>query len=86
MVVHIEDFSNVYVQRRSNKESIDSLYNDMATFYHSGQGEPVDHVKTGGCYIAQFSEDNEWYRAQVLSTDGDMITVTKAHRVPRSGL
>lgn len=76
MVVYADDFGHVFGQCSRNKEAVDSLYNDMATFYHAGQGEPVDQVHVGECYVSQFSDDNEWYRAQVTSIDSSAITVT----------
>ncbi|CAC5408616.1 TDRD1_4_6_7 [Mytilus coruscus] len=56
-------------------EATDELLKRMNDFYNTG-GEKVQSPNIGMVYAAQFSADNNWYRARVDSITGDSVAVT----------
>lgn len=71
----MESVEQVFVQCHKHKSEMDSLYETMSQYYHSDKGQNVEAPVKDGCYIVQFQEDNEWYRAKVLSVHDDSVEV-----------
>ncbi|XP_076103467.1 tudor domain-containing 6-like isoform X3 [Mytilus galloprovincialis] len=69
------DHFAVQLQDAEILTAVDELLNKMNNFYNTG-GEIVQSPNIGMVYAAQFSADNNWYRARVDAINGDSVAVT----------
>lgn len=78
-MVHVESLTRLYGQCSTYKAALDTLYTDMAEYYKADKGFPVHCPVVGGCYVVQFVQDNEWYRAKVLSVKDQVEIEVRVH-------
>ena len=64
------------VQLSSNFEQIDEFVGKVDEFYKSNEVPSVTDAKVGTPCVAQFSEDEVWYRAVIGEVTGDTVYVT----------
>lgn len=79
------------MQLCDNQSILDSLTDGLQEFYNSSRAAPVPSVQTGMMVIAQFSEDEAWYRGVVRglsSNDADVefVDFGNSDKVPIASL
>jgi len=73
MVTHVESPSHFYCNLLQYSDQLAAITDTIAT---SGvAASPVHHPQEGTCCLAQYSEDEEWYRAHIISVDINEATV-----------
>lgn len=77
LVSHIESPSHLWVQLEKEKGKLDDLLNTMYEYYSAVNDDrlTVNAVKEGSVVAALHLEDESWYRARVVSSEGDMVAV-----------
>nr|KAG5696920.1 hypothetical protein BaRGS_015884 [Batillaria attramentaria] len=64
-----------YVQLADNHSILDSLTDDLQSFYNGPKASPVASVQLGMMVVAKFSEDKAWYRGVVRGISGNTADV-----------
>ena len=73
-VTHVVSPSSFWCRPLSSYEQLDSIMATMADYYNE-HVKPVSSITMGTIVAAQYSEDESWYRAKVLSVDNDSVSV-----------
>lgn len=77
-VAHIDSLTKLYVQVAADIPQLDDLMNTMETYYGKPENtaeHPDVAFTVGTACVAQFQEDDLWYRAKVIGIAGDKWTV-----------
>ena len=67
-----------FCQPSSATKELDDLMVEMQAVYSQTSAElllSAGEIPTGSICAALYAEDNQWYRAEVIQQDGDMLTV-----------
>ncbi|XP_078612166.1 uncharacterized protein LOC144882311 isoform X2 [Branchiostoma floridae x Branchiostoma japonicum] len=67
--------SNFWCQLASTTSELDSLMEKIYDYYAAVNNEVLQDPQPGMPCIAQFSEDQGWYRAKVIKVEGDGVEV-----------
>ena len=74
---HIDSPTSFYCQPLELAGELDTMMTKLATVIAESHPEPVQRVVVGQICLARFSEDEEWYRAMVISvTSDEQVLVT----------
>ncbi|KAG1688555.1 Transforming growth factor-beta-induced protein ig-h3 [Nymphon striatum] len=74
VLLHLESLNEIYVVKGEDELNLDALHEKLQSVYYdmtSNLGEVVE----GECYVAQYSEDNMWYRVIVVKMEDSAIHV-----------
>jgi len=73
-VTHVTSPLSFWCRPLSYYEQLDSIMATMADYYNE-HIEPMSSVTAGAIVAAKYSEDESWYRAEVLSVSDDGVSV-----------
>lgn len=77
LITAVTSLCDFYVQLTSHADQIDDLSGKVDEFYKNNKVPSVTDVKVGTPCVAQFSEDEVWYRAVIGEvTEEDTVYVT----------
>ena len=74
VVTHVTSPSSFWCRPLYSYEQLDSIMATMADYYNE-HVKPISSVTAGTIVAAQYSEDESWYRAKVLSVNNDTVSV-----------
>ncbi|XP_012939180.1 uncharacterized protein LOC101858039 [Aplysia californica] len=74
-VTHVDSPQSFWCQLKKNNAKLDALMDKLDAHYSDAGGTPVSRPAVGQACIAQYSEDDAWYRASVLSTSSQACDV-----------
>ncbi|KAL4236389.1 Tudor domain [Mactra antiquata] len=66
-VSHVNSPGDFYVQLVSDEDELNVLMEKVAVYETSGVSLSIDKVKVGQAVIAKYSEDDTWYRGEVVA-------------------
>lgn len=68
-----EDGNMIYVQKSENAELIDNTMANVAT--EAGNSKQLTSIDSGVACLAKFTDDNEWYRGEVMTISRDQCNI-----------
>ena len=74
-ITHVSSPQDFWCQLNKNFASVDSLMEKLDSHYSDEGGTSIRDSETGRACIAQYSEDNAWYRGKLLNTSPAGLTV-----------
>ena len=74
-VSHVDSPGDLYVQLVDGEEKLNQLMENLAQYESSADGLRIDSVSKGQAVCAKYSEDEAWYRAEVIDKEGSKINV-----------
>ena len=75
LVSHVEAVTMFFVQRLQNSADLDDLMDKMVNYYSDENALTVAPPSKGMICAALFGDDGSWYRARVISSAGDEVTL-----------
>ncbi|XP_050402777.1 tudor domain-containing 6 [Patella vulgata] len=73
-VSHVDAVDSFFCQLSHFLDNLDQIMEQLEVAYSEGQGQRIT-PKPGSPCAAKFNEDGAWYRAEILSCDGNNIRI-----------
>ncbi|KAK3749426.1 hypothetical protein RRG08_003275 [Elysia crispata] len=74
-VTHVLSPQDFWCQLNKNFATLDNLMAQLDAHYSDEGGTPIRNTEVGRACIAQYSEDNAWYRGKILDASSAGLTV-----------
>ena len=71
---HVESLHEVFVQRAKYQEQFDDLFETIQAYCNEKGSMPKDFGK-GSCCLAKYSQDEQWYRAEIMENTKESVKV-----------
>ena len=71
---HVESLHEVFVQRSKYQEKFDDLFENIQT-YCDEKGSMPKELGKGSCCLAKYSQDEQWYRAEIMENMKESVKV-----------
>ena len=76
MVMYVESLQDFYVQLNEHAPKLTALMDEIATYCSSDEARMPDNLAIGQPVLAQFTDDQGWYRALITDHSKGVSTVT----------
>ena len=76
MVMYVESLQDFYVQLNEHAVKLTALMDEIATYCSSDEARMPDNLAIGQPVLAQFTDDQGWYRALIADHSKGVSTVT----------
>ena len=75
-VIYVDSLQDFYVQLSEHEPKLTALMDEIATYCSSDEARMPDNLAIGQPVLAQFTDDQDWYRAMISKRDQGISVVT----------
>lgn len=72
-ISHANNPNDFYMNLKSDQDALDKMQSNLQLV--AASLSPLDVIRVGGNCIAKYSVDDEWYRAKIIDSDGDITSI-----------